>query len=141
MTDFIFPSDAARAENEDLNRACEYIEQILETEEKRKAVYRRRGQEVRELSASLMLAQSLLKRAVTITVGYRGIVPVLAYSYDQKLKEEMEEYRTLPPEKALETYAANRQIEELEDVAASLSGYSKRIVENKIRKLSLGTGE
>lgn len=138
MTDFIFPSDADRAENEELDRVCQYAEELLETEEKRKAVYRRRGLEVRQLSASLMLAQNLLSRAVTITVGYRGIVPVLAYSYDQKLKAELEEYRLLPPDRALETYVVSRQVEVLKGIADLTNGYAKRLVENKIRRLCAG---
>ena len=29
MTDFIWPSDQARAENDELNRVCEYLEEVL----------------------------------------------------------------------------------------------------------------
>lgn len=30
MTDFIFPSDADRAENEDLDRVCQYAEELID---------------------------------------------------------------------------------------------------------------
>lgn len=30
MTDFIWPSDQARAENDELNRVCEYLEEVLD---------------------------------------------------------------------------------------------------------------
>lgn len=43
MSDFIYPSDADRAENDELNRACEYIEQLEEKldicNERRKHLY------------------------------------------------------------------------------------------------------
>lgn len=29
MTNFIWPSDIARAENDELNRVCEYLEEVL----------------------------------------------------------------------------------------------------------------
>lgn len=135
MTDFTFPSDADRAENEDLNRACEYIEALLEKQERILRVSRRRGQEHREMEASLMLAQSLLHRAATLTVGYRGIVPIFAQEYDKKLKADLESYQVKEPSTALKCYVAQCQVEVLEEAASLVQGYSKRLVENKVRIL------
>ncbi len=136
-SEFVFPSDADRAENEDLDRVCQYAEELVDRHERKTEVFRRRGQEVRELSASLQLAQGLLKRAATITVGSRGIVPVFAQEYDQELKQELESYQQLPPDRALAQYTLQCQVEVLEEVLPHVTGYAKRTVESKIRRLQV----
>lgn len=136
-TDFIWPSDADRAENEELDRVCQYAEDLVDRHERKTEVFRRRGHEVRDLSASLMLAQSLLKRVATITVANRGVVPVFAQEYDKDLKKELESYRLMSPEQALAEYTLAAQVEVLEDVAALTQGYAKRLIENKIRRLKV----
>ena len=37
MSDFVWPSDSDRAENDELNRVCEYLEEVLDTQEAARA--------------------------------------------------------------------------------------------------------
>lgn len=137
MTEFIWPSNQELTENEQLSNACDHIRELMEKNERILAVSRRRGKEHSEMEASMLMAQSLLMRAATTTVGYKGIIPLLAYQYDPELKEDLETYKRKSTSSALSAWVISYQVETLEEVSSQLNGSAKRLVDNKIRQLKL----
>jgi len=109
MTDFIWPSDQDRAESEELNRVCEYLEEVLD---ERDAWQRMSEQYKREAYALAAHVDRMERRGDQMAIELRDWLG--SYGPDdetERMLEVWEEAKSRRPEASLTRLKAEWQAE------------------------------
>ena len=118
MTDFIWPSDQDRAESEELNRVCEYLEEVLD---ERDAWQRMSEQYKREAYALAAHVDRMERRGDQMAIELRDWLG--SYGPDdetERMLEVWEEAKSRRPEASLTRLRAEWQAEGAQLTADSI---------------------